>query len=138
MIRENKIEETELTQTADFLPSDGASCSPSSVAEMAALEKAIFEGDAAIWHAQKALDNIHRKQSARRQELGYQKARMEMKLSRVSHTPVEGAEMIMVQTDAGIATRWIRPANVLAHPRRDGSSNSNKTLIAVGWSVLFA
>lgn len=41
-------------------PLGGAPRSTSSVAEMEALEKAIFEGDAAIWHAQKALDNIHR------------------------------------------------------------------------------
>jgi hypothetical protein len=28
--------------------------------------------------------------------------------------------------------------NVLAHPRRDKSSNSNSDVIAVGWSVVFA
>ena len=54
---------------------------------------------------------MHRKQAARRQELGYQKARMGMKLSRVSDTPIEGARMVTVQTDGGIATRWIRPDN---------------------------
>ena len=32
----------------------------------------------------------------------------------------------------------IYATNVLAHPRRDGSSNSTLRLIAVGWSVLFA
>lgn len=78
-----------------------------SITEMESLEKALAEGEHDIMNAQKALDNIHRKQAARRQELGYQKARLGMKLSKVSHEPTDGGEMIIVQTDGGIATRWI-------------------------------
>jgi hypothetical protein len=89
-----------------------ATCSPSSVAEMEALESAIQHNAYEIARVQTQLEIMHRKQAARRQELGFQKARMGMSLSRVSHAPIEGAEMIVVQTDGGIATRWIRPANV--------------------------
>lgn len=73
------------------------------------LESAIAKGDAAIYEAQAALNNLHRKQYARRQELGYQKAMAGLKLARVSETPVEGAAPVIVQTDAGISTRWITP-----------------------------
>jgi len=79
---------------------------------MAALEAAIQHNDYEISRVQTQLENMHRKQCARRQELGYQKARIGVKLSRVSDTPIEGGRIITVQTDAGIATRWIRPANV--------------------------
>lgn len=82
------------------------------LAEMAALEKAIADGEADLRTAHEMVANIHRKQAARRQELGYQKARMGMKLSRASDTPIEGGRMVIVQTDGGIATRWIRPENV--------------------------
>lgn len=77
--------------------------------EIEALEKSIAEGDLAILLAQEVLDNIYRKQSARRQELGYQKSRLGMKLSRVSEKPVDGSKMIVVQTDCGISTRWLKP-----------------------------
>jgi hypothetical protein len=111
MSQENEIEEIDPGLTESFLPSDGAPCAPSSVAEMEALESAIQHNAYEIARVQTQLEIMHRKQAARRQELGFQKARMGMKLSRVSHTPIEGAEMIVVQTDGGIATRWIRPAN---------------------------
>lgn len=82
---------------------------PSPIAEMEALESSIQHNAYEISRVQAQLEIMHRKQAARRQELGYQKARMGMKLSRVSHTPIEGAEMIVVQTDGGIATRWVIP-----------------------------
>lgn len=95
---------------------DSGGCAPMhgslALAEMVALENAIATGERELRNAQEMVDNIHRKQAARRQELGYQKARIGMKLSRVSDTPIDGARMVTVQTDAGIATRWIRPENV--------------------------
>lgn len=81
------------------------------LAEMTALESSIQHNDHEIARVQTQLEIMHRKQAARRQELGYQKARVGMKLSRVSDTPIKGARMVTVQTDAGIATRWIRPDN---------------------------
>lgn len=83
---------------------------------MAALEKAIHYGEYKIRRVQDQLAAMHTKQSGRRQELGYQKARMGMKLSRVSDTPVEGSRVVLVQTDSGISTRWIRPENSKSPP----------------------
>lgn len=109
---------TESTLDQKSMPAgevDSGGCAPMpgclALAEMTALESSIQHNDHEIARVQDQLAAMHRKQAARRQELGYQKARMGMKLSRVSDTPIEGARMVTVQTDAGIATRWIRPDN---------------------------
>ena len=81
------------------------------LAEMESLEKAIRHGADEIRRVQDQMAAMHIKQAARRQELGYQKARMGMNLSRVRDTPIEGGRMVIVQTDGGIATRWIHPEN---------------------------
>lgn len=78
---------------------------------MEALENAIQHNDFEIFRVQQQLATMQRKQSARRQELGFQKARIGVNLSRVSTTPIEGWRMVVAQTEGGIATRWIRPEN---------------------------
>lgn len=76
--------------------------------EMEALEKAIQHGEYEIRRVQDQLASMHKKQTARQHELGYQKARMGLKPgSRISDDAKPGHRMVIVQTDAGIATRWI-------------------------------
>lgn len=91
-------------------------CSPSSVAEMESLELAIQHGEYEMRRVQDQLAAMQRKQSARQHELGYQKARMGIRPgSRISDEAKPGYRMVIVQTDAGIATRWIpENANVMA------------------------
>ena len=92
--------------------SPGMTCSPSSVAEMEALEKAIQRGEYEMRRAQDQLAAMQKKQAARQHELGYQKARMGLRPgSRISDEAKPGHRMVMVQTDAGIATRWIPSEN---------------------------
>ena len=104
--------------------SPGMTCSPSSVAEMEALELAIQHGEQEIRRVQDQLAAMHRKQASRQHELGYQKARMGLKPgSRISDEAKPGHRMVIVQTDAGIATRWI-PENATAQtPPDSGTQN---------------
>ena len=93
-------------------------CSPSSIAEMESLEKAIQHGDYEIRRVQDQLAAMQRKQAARQHELGYQKARMGLRPgSRISDEAKPGHRMVIVQTDSGIATRWI-PENADVHGPR--------------------
>jgi hypothetical protein len=71
------------------------------MSEIELLESAILTGEKELASAQIMVDNIHRKQSARRQELGFQKARAGMTLERVSHTPREGLLEITIQNRSG-------------------------------------
>lgn len=109
------IEETNILPPQDVADNErsagcaASTCCLSSVAEMEALEKAIQKCNYGIRQLQDQLATMRKKQDARQHELGYQKARMGLKpSSRVSDDARPGHRMVIVQTDAGIATRWIR------------------------------
>ncbi len=102
------MNDTPQLDNAAYGGSPGMTCSPSSIAEMEALEKAIQHGDYEIRRVQDQLAAMQRKQTARQHELGYQKARIGLRPgSRISDEAKPGHRMVIVQTDAGIATRWI-------------------------------
>ena len=80
----------------------------SSLSEMDALHLAIVDADYEILRVQRQLTAMHKKQIARQHELGYQKARIGLRpCSKISDDAKPGHRMVIVQTEAGIATRWI-------------------------------
>ena len=79
-----------------------------SLAEMEALHLAIVDADYEILRVKRQLDAMHKKQIARQHELGYQKARIGLRPgSKISDEAKPGHRMVIVQTEAGISTRWI-------------------------------
>ena len=78
--------------------------------EIEAVRASIAAGENDIAQAQAALDNLIRKQLARKKELGFQEARALFKASAYSSDPIPGVTPIVVQTGFGVATRWKIPA----------------------------
>ena len=100
--------ETAIRELLDKADCQQEPCCLSSVAEMDALEKAIQRGKHEINRLESQLAAMREKQNSRQHELGYQKARLGIKpSSRVSDEARPGYRMVIAQTDAGIATRWI-------------------------------
>lgn len=105
-------EETHIQTPTDSPTRLPASAGSPSLDEVHSLERAISSAEMDIRRVEEDLKNMRRKQEARKQELGFQRARLQYKKSsRVQDAPFPGARMVIAVTDCGLSARWVASEN---------------------------